>query len=59
MRPLKEKISITIDSDILEKAREEAEADGRSLSQYINRVLQRYLEHKEKRGSGNNQERPG
>lgn len=36
MKPLKEKISITIDGDILEKLRKEAEYDDRSLSQYIN-----------------------
>ena len=28
MRPLKEKISITIDSDLLEKLREKADEDG-------------------------------
>lgn len=39
MKPLKEKISITIDSDLLEKLREEAEKDDRSLSQYINLLL--------------------
>lgn len=39
MRPLKEKISITIDSDVLERARYEAEKDDRSLSQHINIVL--------------------
>lgn len=43
MRPLKEKISITIDSDILEKIKEEAEYDDRSLSQYINLVLKKHL----------------
>jgi len=43
VRPLKEKISITIDSDLLAKAREMAEADDRSLSQYINLVLKKYL----------------
>lgn len=43
MRPLKEKISITIDSDILEKAKIEAEKDDRSLSQYINIVLKEHL----------------
>ena len=31
MRPLKEKISITIDSDVLEKIKAEAESDDRSL----------------------------
>ena len=45
MKPLKEKISITIDSDILEKLREYAENDDRSLSQYINLVLKKYLEN--------------
>ncbi len=39
MKPLKEKISITIDSDILEKLRVFAENDDRSLSQYINIIL--------------------
>lgn len=43
MRPLKEKISITIDSDLLEKVRYEAEKDDRSLSQYINMVLKRHI----------------
>ena len=44
MKPLKERISITIDSDLLEKLREKAEADDRSLSQYINLILKKYLE---------------
>ena len=35
LKPLKEKISITIDADILEKIKYEAECDDRSLSQYI------------------------
>lgn len=43
MKPLKEKISITVDSDILEKARVEAEKDDRSLSQYINIVLKEHI----------------
>lgn len=43
MRPLKEKISLTIDSDILEKAKQAAEADDRSLSQFINLILKKYL----------------
>lgn len=43
MRPLKEKISITIDGDLLEKVRYEAEKDDRSLSQYINIVLKRHI----------------
>lgn len=43
MKPLKEKISVTIDSDVLEKAKQAAEADDRSLSQFINIVLKKYL----------------
>ena len=43
MRPLKEKVSITIDSDLLEKLREEAEKDDRSLSQYINIALKQHI----------------
>ena len=44
MKALKEKISITIDGDILERIREEAERDDRSLSQYINLVLRKHLQ---------------
>ena len=43
MRPLKEKISITIDSDILKIAKVKAEEDDRSLSQYINVVLKEHF----------------
>ena len=49
MKPLKDKISITIDNDILEKIRERAEYDDRSVSQYINLVLKKHLEELEKR----------
>ena len=47
MRPLKESISITIDSDILEKIRVAAENDARPLSQYINLVLRDHLRRME------------
>ncbi len=43
LKPSKEKISITIDNDILEKLRELAENDDRSLSQYINIILKSHL----------------
>ena len=49
MKPLKDRISITIDSDILAKLKDRAEYDGRSLSQYINLVLKRHLESEEKK----------
>lgn len=48
MKPLKEKISITIDSDLLEKIKTLAENDDRSLSQYINIVLKEHLNKKKK-----------
>ena len=47
MKPLKEKISITVDSDVLENIREQAEQDDRSLSQYINVVLKDHLKQQE------------
>lgn len=43
MKPLKEKISITIDNDILLRLKEQAEYDDRSLSQYINIVLKQHI----------------
>ena len=43
MKPLKEKISITIDNDVLEKLKQKAEEDDRSLSQFINLILKDYL----------------
>ena len=49
MKPLKEKISITIDCDILEKTKYEAERDDRSLSQYINIVLKEHIKRIEKK----------
>ena len=52
MKPLKDRVSITIDSDILVKLKDKAEYDGRSLSQYINLVLKRHLEHEEKKEKG-------
>lgn len=47
MRPLKEKISITVDSDIVKKIKELAEADDRSFSQYINMVLKEHISNTE------------
>ena len=49
MKPLKDKISITIDSDLLEKLREIADADCRPLSQYIYLVLRKHIEEIEKK----------
>ena len=49
MKPLKEKISITVDSDVLAKIREKTESYDRSLSQFINIILKDYLENLEER----------
>ncbi len=43
MKPIKQKISITLDIDIIEKLRIIAENNDRSLSQYINLILKDYL----------------
>lgn len=39
MKPLKNKVSITLDEDIIKQIKELAENDDRSFSQYINMVL--------------------
>lgn len=44
MKPLKEKISITVDEDIIREIRTLAENDDRSLSQYINIILKQHIE---------------
>lgn len=44
MKPLKERISLTIDGDLVKELKERAEADDRSLSQYINLILKKHLE---------------
>ncbi len=43
MRPLKEKVSITLDADIIKRLKELAEDDDRSFSQYINMVLKEWI----------------
>lgn len=54
MRPLKEKISITVDSDIVKKLKELAEADDRSFSQYINMVLKEHVQNASATEENNN-----
>lgn len=46
MKPLKTKISITLDNEIVDKLKELSEQDDRSLSQYINLILKEYLKKK-------------
>ena len=49
MKPLKEKISITVDGDVLERARKEAEDEDRSLSQYINLILKNHFKKEDEK----------
>lgn len=46
MRPLKEKVSITLDGDVVEEVKRLAEENDRSFSQYINRVLRKHVKDK-------------
>lgn len=47
VKPLKQKISITLDEDIIKKINILSEECDRSLSQYINLVLKEYLASQE------------
>ena len=46
-RPLKAKVSITLDTDVIEKIHILAEEDDRSFSQYINMALKRHIAYAE------------
>lgn len=48
MRPLKNKVSITLDEDLVQKLKILAEEDDRSFSQYINMVLKDQVARSEK-----------
>ena len=48
MKPLKLKVSITLDNDIVLKIKGLSEQDDRSFSQYINMVLKQHIAKKEK-----------
>ncbi|WP_050696839.1 DUF6364 family protein [Anaeromassilibacillus senegalensis] len=43
MKPLKQKVSITLDEEVIQKVNFLAEEHDRSLSQYINLVLKDHL----------------
>ena len=46
-KPLKEKVSITLDGDVVEAIRQLADADDRAFSSYINKALRRYIAYKD------------
>ena len=48
MKELKTKVSITLDTTIIEEIKRLAEEDDRSFSQYINLILREYLSDKKK-----------
>ncbi len=48
MKPLKTKISITVDEDLIAQIKVMAEEDDRSLSQYINLVLKDWVANAKK-----------
>lgn len=52
MKPLKQKVSITLDEDIIIKLKELSENCDRSLSQYINLVLKDHLKKLENADDG-------
>ena len=42
-RPYKQKVSVSLDEDIISEIRELADNDDRSFSQYINLVLKEHI----------------
>jgi len=52
MKPLKQKVSITLDNDLVQRLRELSENCDRSLSQYINLVLKEHLKQLDEERSG-------
>ena len=51
-KPLKVKVSITLDEDVIREIRALAETDDRNFSQYINLVLKKHLNETQKEGDG-------
>ena len=49
MKPLKTKVSITLDTEVIEEIKELAEQDDRSFRQYVNLVLKDYLKKQDKK----------
>ena len=47
-RPLKTKVSITLDHDVIDTIHELADQDDRNFSQFINMALKRYIAYDKK-----------
>ena len=56
MKPLKNKVSVTLDDPILTRVKELAEREDRSLSSYINLVLKAHLEQLDQKACGHTNE---
>lgn len=52
MKPLKVKLSITLDEDVAEAIRQLAEDDDRAVSQYINIILKNHIIKKKQPDKG-------
>ena len=52
MKPLKTKVSITLDEDLVAIIKELAEEDDRTFSQYINLVLKEWVKNQKEKISG-------
>ena len=51
-KPLKVKVSITLDEDVIREIRALAENDDRNFSQYINLVLKKHLNNTQNKEDG-------
>ena len=49
LKPLKKNVSISLDSEVIQKIRALAERDARNFSQYINMVLRDHIAEQEKK----------
>ena len=50
MKPLKSKVSITLDINVIEEIKRMSEADDRNFSQYINMVLKKHISNSRENG---------
>ena len=48
MKPLKEKVSVSLDLDVIDVIKVKAEHDDRNFSQYINKVLRDHIVRSER-----------
>ena len=51
-KPLKVKVSITLDEDVIREIRALAETDDRNFSQYINLILKKHLNNTQNKEDG-------